>query len=114
MQSFRLLERVVGFVGVSMMAACASVAVSYTALNPSPYPTQPKTAESVEFFTSATPTRKYVEIGTMKAMHDSITTDEDMFRKIREEAARQGCDGVVITQRGSQEAVAACIVYSTP
>jgi hypothetical protein len=94
------------------LSACASVAVNYTDLNPPPHAIQPKAPEKVEFFSSATPSRKYVEIGTMTAMHDSITTNTDMFAKMRIEAAKHGCDGVIITQRGTQEAVGACIVYS--
>jgi hypothetical protein len=95
-----------------MMMACAGV--SYTPLNSPPHPTQPKPAESVAMFTSATPTQKYVEIGTIKGEHDSIATDEGMFQKMREEAGRRGCDGLVVMQRGDRVAVATCIVYTTP
>jgi hypothetical protein len=45
-------------------------------------------------------------------MHDSITSNDDMFKAMREEAGKRGCDGLVVTQRGTAEAVAACIVYS--
>ena len=93
-------------------AAACSVPVKYTTLNSPPKSLQPMSPEKVEVFTTARPTRKYDEVGTMTAMHDSITSNDDMFRAMREEAGKRGCDGLVVMQRGSQAAVATCIVYS--
>jgi hypothetical protein len=48
----------------------------------------------------------------MTSMHDSITTNDDMFKAMREEAGRRGCDALVVTQRVTRQAVAACVVYA--
>lgn len=95
-----------------VLAGCSSISVEYTTLNPPPHPVSPVAIEHVELFTAEAPARKYVEVGTMTAMHDSITSDEDMFQKMREEAAKRGCDGLVITQRGTIDAIGACVIYA--
>ncbi len=94
------------------LAGCTSVSVNYSALNSPPRPLQMTAPDKVELFTTARPSRKYVEVGTMTADHDSIASNEDMFKAMREEAAKRGCDGLVITQRASMRAVAACIAYT--
>ena len=86
--------------------------VAYTPLQASPKAAPPVAPEKVEVFTAAPPTRKYVELGTMLSEHAPTATNEDMFQAMRVEAAKRGCDGLVVTQRGLHEAVAACIAYS--
>lgn len=96
-----------------VLAACSSVAVEYTPLNSPPGPVKTVTSDQVEVFTTQPPSREYVEIGTMKGMHDSITTDEDMFKEMKVEAAKRNCNALIVTQRSSQVAVASCVVYKT-
>jgi hypothetical protein len=97
---------------LATLAGCSSISVKYTVLNPPPRPHRAVSPGKIEIFTTAQPSRKYVELGTMTSMHDSITSNDDMFNAMREEAAKRGCDALVVTQRGSQEAVAACVVYN--
>lgn len=96
------------------LGGCAHVGVEYTAINAPPRPLQPKSPDTVQVFTSQAPERKYVEIGTLTAMHDSVASNADMFAQLKVEAAKRGCDGVVITQRDDAAAIGACVVYADP
>jgi len=98
--------------GAVVLVACSSVSVEYTPLNSPPRPVQSTTSEQVEVFTTQPPSRKHIEIGTMKGMHDSITSDEDMFKQMKAEAAKHGCNALVVTQRGGPVAIASCVIYA--
>jgi hypothetical protein len=98
--------------GAVVLLACSSVSVEYTPLNSPPRPVQSTTADQVEVLTTTPPSRKHIEIGTIKGMHDSITSDEDMFKAMKVEAAERGCNALVVTQRGGPVAIASCVVYT--
>jgi len=95
---------VVAIAGATMFG-CAHprLVTSYTSQNHAPVPLTAKTASQVELLT-VPPSRAYVEIGTVtskspfRALADDIRgiSCGEMVSALRQEAARQGCDGLVV------------------
>jgi hypothetical protein len=89
------------------LALCACGAkVTYTSMNSPPRPTQPRAADAVEVFMTQQPARPYVEVGMLEAQQQSTIGGGDaldLLKAMREEAGRQGCDGIIVT--GSSDKV---------
>lgn len=90
-RSFSLL-----FLGVALTACGTSV--EYVPLNASPRPLTARSPQSVAIYMTSVPDRPYVEIGTIESQQREYSFDGagDIYEKMREEAGRQGCDGLVI------------------
>jgi hypothetical protein len=68
-------------------------------INQPPRPMQPRPVEEVQLFTSAPPTRPYIDVAYLEAEQDSEWSSDEtpvFFTKLRERAANLGCDAVVI------------------
>jgi hypothetical protein len=91
---------------------------------------QPKPPEQVELFTTAKPTREFVEVGIVEAAPSSgysSAGDFQTLQQLRVEGGQRGCDGLVvigeikaangsnsggtITVREQSAFRASCIVY---
>jgi hypothetical protein len=112
-----------------LLAACGST-IHATEINPPPGPLAARPAATVEVFTSGPPARPHMDLAYFEAQQDSeFSTDDtrDFIVKMREAAARRGCDGLVIgaithevhgaifdaRQPTSQKGLTAtCIVYT--
>lgn len=74
--------------------------VSFTPTNTPPRAMTPRSPDSVQIFTTQSPDRPYVEVGVIEAQQASAysTADEtEVVAKLRESAAKQGCDALIIT-----------------
>jgi hypothetical protein len=91
------------FGSLVVLTACGT-SITYVPLNSPPHPLTPRSAESVELFTTAPPARPYVEVAAIESRQQSHSVDGTavIYKKMREEAARRGCDGLVIV--GSNDA----------
>jgi hypothetical protein len=86
------------------LCACGT-RVSYIPTNSPPRALSARSPQSVEVFSSQRPSRAYVEVGLIETQQESMySTDEPavVFGRMREEAARQGCDAVIVL--GSNDA----------
>jgi hypothetical protein len=98
------------FVFVSVLAAgslpgCGTVS-GWMPTNPPPHPLQARPAEQVELFTSATPTRDFVEVGLIEAAPSSGFSragDFAVLQQLRTEAGARGCDGLVVNGESKSE-----------
>ncbi len=80
------------------VAACGTT-TRFVATNPSPHPLATKQTLQVDVYTTAAPTTPYVEVGILQSRQSSeLSLDEmpDIIQKMRAEAAKIGCDGVII------------------
>ena len=80
--------------------------IAYLPTNTPPRTLQPRNADSVQVFSVAPPDRPFVEVGIIETQQESMySTDSELivFSRLREEAARQGCDGLVVL--GSNDGV---------
>ena len=87
------------------ITVCGALAVgcgtrtNYTPTNTPPQPMQPRAPETVEVFTASEPRRAFVEVGIVHAQQKSAFSthsEPQVIARLREEAARHGCDGVII------------------
>jgi hypothetical protein len=67
----------------------------------------------VAVFTTTAPERPYAEVGLVSAR---VTTSPpqskaSLIQAVREEAAKQGCDGIIYAPGNAVLAEATCIVY---
>jgi hypothetical protein len=65
----------------------------------------PRSPEDVEVFLATKPDRPFVEVGALEARRKSIYSADDMPELIdamRVEAARRGCDGVIIVGKDDE------------
>jgi hypothetical protein len=111
-----------------LLAACGTT-IRTTEINPAPRPLAARSPESVEVFTSGPPARPYKDLALFEAQQESEYSSDntrEFIIEMRAEAARRGCDGLVIggithetrrTLLDSHEATsqkgmtATCIVY---
>jgi hypothetical protein len=79
------------------VAGCGTT-INYVPLNNSPRPMAPRPPQSVEMFTTGRPDRPFVEVAAIEAQQqpNSIDTVDVIYAKMRDTAARVGCDGLVI------------------
>lgn len=81
-----------------LLTACGTT-TQFAATNPSPRPLTARPAHSVTVFATGLPDRPFVEVGIIQARQSSeLSFDEmpEIIAEMRGEAARQGCDGLVI------------------
>jgi hypothetical protein len=81
-----------------LLTACGTT-TRFAATNPSPRPLTARPAESVTVFATGLPNRPFVEVGLIQARQSSEFSNDEMpeiIAEMRVEAARQGCDGLVI------------------
>ena len=79
-----------------LLTACFNTN-SVSATNPSPRPLTPRPVMSVAIFSSARPTRPFVEVAILKAQqHTAYSGTSDVLLTMRTEAARIGCDALVL------------------
>ena len=68
-------------------------------MNPLPHAVKTKNPDDVTVFVSNSPSKEYVEVGLIEAQQQSAYSNDDkpaIIRQMREEAGRQGCDGLVV------------------
>jgi hypothetical protein len=74
------------------------VSVGWMMTNPAPRALKPRPAEEVQLFTATVPTRSFVEHGLVTAGVGQLGPGEfAQLGALREEAAKHGCDGLVVT-----------------
>ena len=79
------------------VAACG-IKTEYIELNPPPHVMAPRSPDQVAIFTTGLPERPYVEVGTIEVKQEIYNgaSASEIMRVLREEAARRGCDGLVL------------------
>jgi hypothetical protein len=85
-------------IGLLLLAACGTT-IRTTDINPAPRPLAARSPESVEVFTSGPPARAYKDLALFEAQQDSEFSSDntrEFIVEMRAEAARRGCDGLVI------------------
>jgi hypothetical protein len=102
---------------ISSLAGCGTLQVTFSQTHAAPHPLVARPVAEVEVLTSA-PTRGYVEIGMVKSREQRgfvNKSDSEIVAAMREEAAIQGCDGLVVNQvQMHYQDNAICIVYTGP
>jgi hypothetical protein len=86
------------------LAGCGT-RVDYMRTNSPPRELSARNPSEVEVFTSGRPERPFVEVGIIESQQQSMySTDQPakVFESLREEAARQGCDAIILL--GSNDA----------
>jgi hypothetical protein len=114
---------------VMTIAACGS-SIRATEINSPPRPLAARTPESVEVFTSGAPARPHMDLAYYEAQQASeFSSDDtrDFIVKLRADAAKRGCDGLVVggithettstifdehQPRSNKGLTATCIVYT--
>ncbi|MGE5182249.1 MAG: hypothetical protein ACM31C_09310 [Acidobacteriota bacterium] len=82
---------------VVLVTACGT-SLTQTQINQPPHAMSPRPAASVEILSSGPPTRPHVDVAILQAQQQAYSLDDqaDMIAKLRGEAARLGCDALVI------------------
>ncbi len=91
-----------------LVATGCGTTVTSTPLNPSPRPLMARSPDSVELFSSAPPSRPYVDVAYLEAEQDSdLSADRTpaFIAHLRERAATMGCDGVVLGEHTNRPSV---------
>jgi hypothetical protein len=81
---------------LAFLSLAACVRVDYIPLNDPPHAMMPRDPGQVQVFQTEKPTRPYTEVATIETQSGS-TTPETIMEKMREEAGKRGCDGLIIT-----------------
>ena len=103
------------------LSGCA-VAIGFSPTNAPPHALAPRAPSTVEVHTIAPTGRAFVDIGLLEATIDTIGDDRQKVQnKLREAAAKRGCDGIVMDAGSAVVPVvgpsvdtiyrATCIVY---
>lgn len=110
-----------------LMASACGTTLHYQPLNTSPRALLEVDPDAVTIFTTSKPKRRFVEVGLIEGQQTGAASFDDstaVLNKMRREAGRRGCDGLVLL--GSDDAVvgnqhltttlsgyrATCIVYT--
>jgi hypothetical protein len=83
----------------SLLAACGGVTTSIVATNLSPRALSPRPAHEVEVFTAGLPTRPFVEVAVIQTRDtgsSGLAPLPSLVGDMRVEAARVGCDGLLV------------------
>lgn len=81
-----------------LLAACGTT-TQWVPTNPSPRPMASRPVSTVEVWTTGVPNRPYTEVGLISARQSSdLSTHEmpEIIMELRKEAARIGCDAVML------------------
>ena len=87
----------------AVLSGCGTT-IQYTATNTSPRPLTERDPASVHVFTTGGPARPYAEVGLIQGQEDMPGSSDmpELLAEMRAEAARRGCDGLVITSRADE------------
>lgn len=101
------------FATLPLLACIACVSASFAATNASPRPLQARPVAEVAVYTTVAPERPYVEVGIVSASTQpgSGVGRETLIQSVREKAAAQGCDGIIMASGSTILAEATCIVF---
>lgn len=80
------------------LTACGTT-ISSTPMNSPRMPMRPRSAAEVDMYGAAKPTRPYREVEIIKGQQSSpwsFDKEFEMLDKVREEAGRRGCDGLIV------------------
>ncbi len=90
------------FVSIALgtLALGCGHSLEYTATNRSPRPLTPRDPASVEVYATTLPTRPHVEVGLFEIEQRTPASGgtPEMIGKLRERAARVGCDALVVSE----------------
>lgn len=81
-----------------MLVGCGT-SIEFIPLNSPPHAAQPRPGSAVEVFTSSRPGRPFAEVGLIESRQESGLSQDDasaIVTKMREEAGRRGCDGMIV------------------
>ena len=81
---------------LAFLSLAACVNVNYIPLNDPPHAMVPRDPGQVQVFQTEKPTRPYAEVATIETQSGSVRPEEIMT-KMREEAGKRGCDGLILT-----------------
>lgn len=85
--------------GIQALAACAPEIHSLETNTPSTA-LKARAPESVAIFSTSKPTRPFVEVAMITSAKTWMLQDTtDLVKALRQEAARKGCDGVILTDQ---------------
>jgi hypothetical protein len=91
----------------TLLCACGTK-VAYLPLNKAPRAMKARAAGEVEVFTSSQPTRPFTEVGMIEAQQESMysgDSPQQVFGRLRMEAAQRGCDGLIVSSNDGVEGV---------
>jgi hypothetical protein len=94
----------------------------YTPLVASPHPLPPRPPATVETFVVTPPARPHTNIGFLQGTGRLADRGvDDAITRVRDEAARLGCDGIIILsidrragRHGHPSVEASCFIYTAP
>jgi hypothetical protein len=100
--------------GAAALAGCTATTVNYSPINPAPRALAPRPAGTVEMFSSTPPDRPHVDVGIITVEEGDVEEESPqmiLLGLLRENAARQGCDGLVVAPPSSK-AVSDVLAYA--
>jgi hypothetical protein len=105
--------RLVPLAALSGLVFGCGVTVNYHRLNPSPTDMAPRAGDTVAVYTTTRPPYPYVDVGMLEVRQESYystASESDVFAALRREAARRGCDGLIVM--GAADAVASSPIFN--
>ena len=85
---------------ISLLLTGCGTTMMITKLNNSPRPLEQRTPESVYIFMTGKPEKPYIEISLITSQQASEFSNDNtpqIIQKMRLEAAKQGCDALIIS-----------------
>jgi hypothetical protein len=81
------------------LGGCGSTVTSFMPLNESPRPLAARSVNEVKVFTTSIPKSAFVEVGLLTSGNSGLASanDFELINLLRVEAAKHGCDALVIT-----------------
>jgi len=106
------MHRRLAFVAV-LAAGLACASSKFVKTNPPPRALSPRAVTEVAVFTTTQPDRPYVEVGIVTVIGTSNPPPHrsQLIEDVRVEAAKQGCDGLILAGGSAIVAEGTCIVY---
>lgn len=99
---------------LTLAFAAGCLQTQFVRTNPPPRALTPRDTAQLAVYTTIAPDRPYVEIGMVmsRAPDGSLAYPKaTLLQEVREEAARQGCDGIIYAAGAANVAEATCIVF---
>lgn len=122
-RQLRLATSILALLAPLFASACGTQ-IHYIQTNTADAPTHPRQARQVEIYTTGAPNRAYTEVGYFEAEEGTYGGFEDTLNDLRADAARRGCDALVVEgtstatdydpwvgMRTERRVHATCIVY---
>jgi hypothetical protein len=80
-----------------MLGGCLHTTVNFVPVNSPPAPTRERASQEVDVFSSGPPQRPHLDVGIIEAIAASgLESFESLVALARDEAARRGCDALVL------------------